>query len=206
MKKHLIEILAIIVLTSCQATGLKQEQEIADIKRSDCKITNNYTYKIETIIQGQWEELKNENIKENFKILIDRKIEFLRQADINANILFPYAEIDSVIYIAYDQDDNKIMSFALKDRRPKFITVLCAEKTQKIIDLVNDPNNFGYAECGTQIPEAHILFFSNDKQVAEILFSCGHGQIACEPENILTNFGGLSEKGYNRLDEIAPWK
>ena len=98
------------------------------------------------------------------------------------------------------------MNFELKDRQAKFATVLCSEKIQAVIDLVNDPNNFGYGECGTQISEAHILFFNKGKQVAEILFSCGHGQITCEPENILTNFGGLNEIGNKRLDEIAPWR
>jgi hypothetical protein len=205
MKGHLTEILIIIILISCQP-NFKPRQEIADIKPSDCKITGNHTYDIETIIQGQTEELENDSIIENFKTLIDQKIDFLKRAGNKIKPLFPYSKFDSAIYIAYDQYDNKKMNYTLKERHPKFATVLCSEKARKIIDLVNDPGNFGYGECGTQIPEAHILFFSGDKQVAEILFSCGHGRITCEPENILTNFGGLSGIGNNRLDEIAPWR
>lgn len=94
----------------------------------------------------------------------------------------------------------------LKDRKPKFATVLCKEKIAAIINWINDPNNFAYGECGTPVPEAHILFFNKGKKTGEIIFACGHGQISCNPENILINFGGINEMGNKKLDEIAPWK
>jgi hypothetical protein len=206
MRKHLTKILTILILTSCQTNNVKQEQKLTDIQKSDCHLTNSKTYNIDKIIQGQKEELENENIKENFNTLLDQKIQFLNLRRELGKNLFPYSKVDSVVYVAYHQYDDKKMNFELNDRQPKFATILCSEKIKAVIDLVNDPNNFGYGECGTQISEAHILFFNKGKQVAEILFACSHGQIKCEPENILTNFGGLNEIGNKRLDEIAPWR
>jgi hypothetical protein len=202
MRKHLAKILTVLILASCQTN----EQKLTDIEKSDCRLSNRETYNIDDIIQGQKVELENDNIRENFKSLLDQKIQFLNLRRELGDKFFPYSKVDSVIYIAYHPYDDNKMNFELKDRQPKFATILCSEKIQALIDLVNDPNNFGYGECGTQIPEAHILFFNKENQVAKIIFACGHGQINCEPENILTNFGILNEIGNKRLDEIAPWR
>jgi len=206
MKRSLIQIFTISILTSCQSETLKQEQKLSVIKKSDCNLTNNKTYNIDSIIQGQRQELENANIKESFNNLINQKIQFLNLGNDIDSIFFPNAKVDSVVYIAYHQYDDKKRNFELKDRQLKFETILCAEKIQALINLVNDPNNFGYAECGTQIPESHILFFNTGKQVAKITFACGLGQLNCEPKNILINFGGLNENGNKTLNEIAPWR
>ncbi len=172
-----------------------------DIRKSDCNYVDSSVYNIDKIIQEQKEELKDENIRNNFKTLIDQKIDFLNNAKNNTKALFPYSNVDSVVYIGYEQNDGLTLH-----RKQKFVTVFCKEKVIALVNLINNPNNFGYGECGTQITEAEILFFYEGKKTSEIIFSCGHGQIICKPENILTNFGGLNESGNRILDEIAPWK
>lgn len=205
MNRYTISMLLLSLLCSCQINNIKNE--FTDIKKSDCNISDKTDYDLDKIIQEQRLELGKENLKANFNILIDQKIDFLKKAKQDSKKLFPYSIADSGIYIRYDEYDSKAkMSIELKERKPKFAKVLCKEKIAAIINWANNPNNFGYGECGTPIAEAHILFFSKGKKISEIIFACGHRQIICEPENVLINFGGLNEIGNKKLDEIAPWK
>ena len=90
MKRHLIQILTILIVTSCQTNNVKQEQIMTEIQKSDCNFTNSKTYNIDKIIQGQKEELENGNIKENFNTLIDQKLQFLNLRRESDNKLFQY--------------------------------------------------------------------------------------------------------------------
>lgn len=205
MRQELLPILTLGLLIACQTK--KIDNVITDIKKSECYISNQPAFNIDTIIYLQSIELKNNNIQSNLHELVKQKIDLLNNARNNKKILFPNTAVDSALYISYESYDNNKLNFDLNTRNPKFATILCKHKRNAMIDLVNNPGNFNYGECGTQIPEAQILFFNKGKQVAAIVFSCGHGQITCQPFNILTNFGGLNEKtGNPRLDEIAPWK
>jgi len=205
MRQKLLTILTLGWLIACQAK--KIDKGTTDIKKSECNISNQAAFNIDTIIYLQSIELKNKNIKANLHELVKQKIDLLKNARNNRKFLFPNTAVDSALYIGYESYDNKRLNFDLETRNPMFATILCKRKREAMINLVNNPGNFSYGECGTQIPEAQILFFNKGKKVASIVFSCGHAQITCQPFNMLTNFGGLNEKtGILRLDEIAPWK
>ncbi|HCS20928.1 MAG TPA: hypothetical protein DIW47_10290 [Bacteroidetes bacterium] len=164
-------------------------------------------YNIEQIVDTLRKELLDTALVENFEIMIEHKIRYLSYANCDNSLLFPNQEVDSAVYMGgYALNELNSNDFRLESRKPGFATILCKEKIDAMIHFMNDPANFFYGECGTQIPEAHILFFSQGKQVARVVFACGHSQISYEPETPMTNFGGLSDIGGNKLDQIKPWK
>lgn len=204
MKKPLFWIILLWALSSCQ--NKSDRYKLEDIIMSDCNFSDTSAFNIDHIIAGQKAELLNSNVLTYFKEDVEDKIALLNAAKSNPKLLFPYSDYDSVVCIGYENFDLEKENFELKDRQPKFATILCSEKIEAIIALINNPNNFGYGDCATDIASANILFYYKNKQVAEILFSCTHGQLNCSPFNLLINYGLLTETANSKLDEIAPWK
>ncbi len=202
MKQIIITTGIILLLTDCK------RQTNIDAVKSDCELKGKYEFNIDSVIVKQRRELiEQEGIGEHFGAIVQDKIDLLQKAKQDKRLLFPFTEVDSAVYLGYEVVEKASSDFRPDKRTPKITIVLCKDKIDAIIDLVNDPNNFGYGECGTQMHKAQIKFYKSGKEAARVIFSCGHGQIRCEPESILTNFGALNENtGYIRLDQIAPWE
>lgn len=106
----------------------------------------------------------------------------------------------------YEPFDGNMENHDLEDRGINKIISLCDKKTSALLNLMNNPNYFSYAECGTPIPEAFIKFYLQGQVIGTITFACSHGQTSLTPENSLNKFGRLNEQGNKLLDKIKPWE
>ena len=88
MRQKLLPILTLGLLIACQAK--KIDNRITDIKKSECYISNQAAFNIDTIIYLQSIELKNENIQANLHELVKQKIDLLNNARNNRKLLFPF--------------------------------------------------------------------------------------------------------------------
>lgn len=173
---------------------------------SSCDIRVEQTFLTDSIINELKMELFDPEIMKNFSALIDLSLISLESSKLDSHILFPYQDIDSVIYSTYEPYNESDMNIELKSRKRKARTKLCEKKIKAIINMFNNPNYFMYGECGTPIPEADLEFYHLNKRIARIEFACDLRQTICEPYNKLNKFGGLNKKGLKILHEIAPWK
>ena len=192
----------IIILTIALITNCNRHNNI-EIRKSDCEIAITYDFNIDSIIAKQKQELANENINEIWSEFVQEKIDLLTKARQDRNLLFPFSDIDSAVFIDYE---NHFPNTSLEMKKIKYTVILCKEKIDAMIDLVNDPNNFCYGDLGTQYYDAEIVFYKSGKKKATIRFDKHPEQMQFEPYNPLANSGLLNEASCNKLYEIAPWK
>jgi hypothetical protein len=143
----------------------------------------------DSIILKLEEELIDENTKRNYSILTNKMINKLRSSKSDFKVFFPFTDIDSVVLICLN-----------KDNFPK--ATLGFENSCVLIELVNNPINFQWSECGTPVPEYRFVLYNKGSEKAELSVSCLGGFIECKPNNILCRYGGLTIDGKLKLSTL----
>lgn len=116
--------------------------------------------------------------------------------------LFPYQVADSVVYSVYETHIGVKPENLLKRKIIKAKTIE-TKKTIKFLELINNPLNFQWGECGTPIIEAKLEFWKNGVVFATVKFACSHGQLFCDPKNEMIRWGVLNDKGNEILEKIG---
>lgn len=209
--RKLIYLIIIIVLSSCAnntnpianssdstITDSITPKDTPDIIYTDCIIKGDHSFDVDDIIRSlktdtNWVEYNKECIA------------ILNKSKEDKLALFPYSEVDSAVFLYYKVDiqNSKAPDSGFIDSNFRFGTILCKEKIQALLNLFNNPTNFGWGEFGTPLPNSHILFFNKGEQVGRVVFCNGHfSQSYSFPKNTLSRFGLLNETGNDKLWEI----
>lgn len=143
----------------------------------------------DSIILKLEEELIDVNTKRNYSTLTNKMINKLISSKSDFKAFFPFTDIDSVVLICL-----KIDYFSK--------ATLGFENSRALIELVNNPINFQWSECGTPVPEYRFIFYYKGLEKAELSVSCLGGFIECKPNNILCRNGGLTIDGKLKLSTI----
>jgi hypothetical protein len=194
--------ITVLTLFAVAFVSCKHKNKI-DVRMSDCEIKITDKFNIDSIIVKQKQELADENINEYWGEFVQEKIELLAKTKQNRNLLFPFSDVDSAVFIDYE---NHFPNQRLEMKKPKYAVILCKEKIEAMIDLVNDPNNFTYGDLGTQYYDAEIIFYKSGKKKATITFDKHPEQMKFKPYNSLANSGLLKSEYSTKLFDIAPWK
>lgn len=199
-RKKLFALVTPLLYFSCDSSSGLQDKASEKIIPPGCNDLPVVAFDRQEIIHELEKELSDSLIRNYFSEDINRMTGILQSSEKDPSILFPFQQIDSAIYSYYEPYQEEKRALEGPGIR------LCAEKQKLLIQLVNNPVLFNIGECGTPIPQARVDFYSEGLPVASIDFSCSHSQLHCTPENPLTRFGHLNEKGNELLDQIAPWE
>jgi len=120
------------------------------------------------------------------------------------SLLFPYQPVDSALFYFYEPASKDDAHLNLAQRTIKDISLICPEKTQLLLNVINNPLNFGIGECGTSIPFAKITLFSQGEEIGEITFGCQYSMISTTPESPMIT-GTLNAQGLRQLESIQIW-
>ena len=122
--------------------------------------------------------------------------------------MFPFSAYDSVIIFNSDVHEKSLYPHAIDfDHYKKHNEIRWADKfkykrvkrlkkkeTDHFLRIINQPRNFGFAECGTTFPEQIIMFYSADSICASVVFGCDFGQILSYPFNYRNKFGSIDHQ------------
>jgi hypothetical protein len=92
----------------------------------------------------------------------------------------------------------KIVDFA---ESPNWVT-LDSIDVSTLVQLVSDSTNYSDGDCGTFALNAGIVVFKNDKIKGLISIGCGFNQWEFEPFNADTKWGGLNDKGFQKMSDM----
>ncbi len=135
---------------------------------------------------------------------IQSMIDLMKLSSEKEESLFPYQKFDSVIYSVYE-NQHKIKPQDRDKRKVIKSKLIEKNRANELLELINNPLNFQWGECGTPVTEAKLEFWSNGKVIATVEFACSHGQLFCKPENLMIRWGVLNERGNKLLDNIELW-
>lgn len=195
-------VLSIFFLSACSST---EDNSRPIWVQSNCDSLPAIEFKVEEIRKGLeirhqdsvWAHFWNEEYK--------RQLAELENYNTDSLGLFPYQEVDSALFYFYEPVAKEEGAIPLNQRKVKDVRVLCVEKVNLLLNIINNPLNFGTGECGTDIPVAKIVLFHQKKRVGEIVFGCNYSMISTMPENPMIT-GGLTEEGDRLLEWVKPWK
>jgi hypothetical protein len=71
-----------------------------------------------------------------------------------------------------------------------------------LVQLVTDSTNYSDGDCGTFALNAGIIVFKDDKIKGVISIGCGFNQWQFEPFNADAKWGGLNEKGFQKMSDM----
>ena len=86
----------------------------------------------------------------------------------------------------------------------KNVSKLCIDKTKLLLNVINNPLNFGVGECGTNIPFSKVVLFNKGQEVGSVTFGCNYSMISTYPNNPMIT-GGLTDHGDSLLTSIKLW-
>lgn len=196
-----INVLLCICLLSCKRNRISKLTV-----NSEYSIDVEQEFYADSIIMKLKQDLKNESICKYFSHEIDTIVYSLNKSKFNSNVLWPYTKIDSLKYVLFKSREPEFIMCLPKKREILKVIKLHETKVKAILNIFNNPNYFGYGECGTQFTESELLFYSNDTIKGRIVFSCNEGQANCTPHNIFYKFGAFNEKGYQIKNSIRYWE
>ncbi|MCW3085129.1 MAG: hypothetical protein JWP12_2495 [Bacteroidetes bacterium] len=100
----------------------------------------------------------------------------------------------------YSIVNKKTKKLSPKVGKKEFL--LTDDQIKKLTNIFSDSDNFIWAECGTPIPQAGLVFYKKDKIVGFINIACYYGQVECVPAVLQAKYGALSESGAKQLVEL----
>lgn len=118
--------------------------------------------------------------------------------------LFPYQQVDSALFYFFEPIQKEDGAIPLSKREMKDVSVLCLEKVDALLNVINNPMNFGFGECGTNIPHSKVELFNRGEIIGEIVFGCNYSMISTNPKSPMVT-GGLTERGDSLLTLIKLW-
>jgi hypothetical protein len=115
--------------------------------------------------------------------------------------LFPYSEFDAAQYVNYlvnpDADpfewQEHYKEYAIEGKW------FSHDEIAEILEIVNNPLNFEWSECGTPFINGAIVFYKAGIEVARITHACDGTQIDCTPRNPLNRSGIINDMARKRL-------
>lgn len=87
----------------------------------------------------------------------------------------------------------------------KYATLLRDSQVNRLLNIVNNPLNFAWFECGTALPEGGFVFFNREGQiVAYIEMACAFTQFRFSTTHSVAKFGQLAQiqEFFKLLDEV----
>jgi len=142
--------------------------------------------KVDTFYLNRMMEMEDLINEKGFEILpIDIICAKLIEVNVDYDTRPGTAEMSKVMTRLFDEE-GKVNS--LVDTAKGFDLTL--GEIDQIRNIVEQPLNFTWAECGTYIPQAVILFFDQNRKISFAL-TVGCGSIRTYPSDLRIKFGGL---------------
>lgn len=168
---------------------------VASMSWAQVDHTNNWQAIRDSITMELNDTSKNKWVKGD----LQRMLELLE----NPDSLFPYFDYDAVYHVTYGTEgrfepaewNHVFRDHVLQKRR------LTQDQIDAVLGVVNNPLLFHWGECGTPFIEGEVIFYRMDKEVASIRYACTGGQLFTSPDNILSRWGILNERGHKILHE-----
>ncbi|MCH2225586.1 MAG: hypothetical protein MK066_12520, partial [Crocinitomicaceae bacterium] len=175
MTKTLLILFISFLLFGCTPTN--QQNDLVWIE-STCDSLPKIEFNIEEINQGMedrindslWSVYWNDEYKQQTSALKNLSVDHLS--------LFPYQEIDSALFYFYESASKEDEFITLENRHIKNVSKLCIDKTKLLLNVINNPLNFGVGECGTNIPFSKVVLFNKGQEVGSVTFGCNYSMIS----------------------------
>lgn len=201
--KQIYSILIVFSLVACTDSKTNEENQYEYIE-SNCANLPDIPFELDSIINGMQAKL-NDSLWSNYWMPEhNRIIDELDAFKDGTKELFPYSDFDSVVFVFYKPYTDLENANDLEKRTIKDISVLCQEKANLLLNVINDPMNYTTGECGTAIPFSQVVFYFRNKKVGELTFACSYSSIRSVPENTMI-FGNLNSRGDSLLNLVKPW-
>lgn len=198
--QYLLIVFLIVACANDETNGGEQLQFV----KSNCFNLPKVPFDLDAILEGVSSK-RSDSLWSNFWMSEHvRIIEELNGYRDGENRLFPYSDFDSTIFVFYEQESDLVRTNDMDRRAIRDVSVLCQEKANLLLNVVNDPLNYSTGESGTVIPFSQVTFYLKKKKVGELTFSNNYSSISSLPENTMI-FGDLNSRGDSLLDLVKPW-
>ena len=191
-----------LLLAGCHAVNEKQDLVWA---KSSCDALPSIDFNVTSIYQGMEERANDTLWNKYWKAEYEQQMTVLKQSTHDNHALFPYQAVDSALFYFYEPASKTDENLALDTRQVKDVSHLCLRKTELLLNVINNPLNFGTAECGTNIPFSKVVLFNQGQEIGNVVFSCSYSMVGTYPENPMIT-GGLTPQGDSLLTAIKLWE
>jgi hypothetical protein len=87
----------------------------------------------------------------------------------------------------------------------QYATLLTDQQVNRLLQMINNPLNFSWFECGTALPEGGFVFFNREGQiVAYIEMACAFTQCRFSTQHFAAKYGQLTktQEFFKLIDEL----
>jgi hypothetical protein len=200
--KNTTSFLSILILVLVSCNSIDQYLVWVD---SNCDSLPNIKFDIKQIYLGM-EDMTNDSLWNKYwKAEHDQQMAILNKVSNDSFALYPYKKVDSALFYFYEVGSKEDEPLDFDSRQLKDVSLLSSDKTKLLLNVINNPLNFGTGECGTDIPFSKIVLFNKGQVIGDVNFGCNYTMIITPPSNPMIT-GGLADQGDSLLTSIKLWQ